>query len=607
MAELPRTHWLDRLAETSASLDDHVLGLPAPDALRAIAMLGWRRPDVVEALERMAADTALAAGDPESVARGETSRALALLIRARLGVGSTSEERVASLARALPDGICRDAVLASVRCHAERAIAALSDALPHATDARELLSCDALVASRDAPISRSVARERERAITRWAQGPARARSSVTLPWSPSPAVQAMREWAGEYRPPPLAGRLPRVPWSPPRWQPEPAPISDPVEAIRWTHEAISAGVVRSAHPTQLCRPGSPGTPAEIVAARGRGPLPADDALRFGVIYRAWRAAAPHADAALVRALLEWPLETQVAGLDGIADADVASPDVIAALLDFARTGIEAGPVWPRVPHVLEAVVEALVAQAPDEWCRLVVEESQAVDPFARMAAAIRLGFHPIGVSTQAVLDALSLDPFAPVRRLAASARARLRARARSRLRERTSTWCVLRGDDDAERVLESLQRLSLEAEDRAVDRRRAQRLRDRLAIDERQARWLGEPRRRVPGVRDQTVAASATLTATDGRSVDVTLGWDEDAGADPAVSWLREGIGPRTESLSSAVAFVCASPSRFMRLAIEGCEDRAVEAILHASGVELRTIDAAHLRAWSPDGVRAAP
>ncbi len=370
-------------------------------------------------------------------------------------------------------------------------------------------------------------------------------------------------------------------WSPPQWQPEPAPISDPVEAIRWTHEAI-------------------------VAARALGPLPADDALRFSVIYRAWRAAAPHADAALVHALLEWPPETRVAALDGIADAHAASPDVIGALVDLVRTGVEAGPVWPRVPHALEAVVEALVAQAPDEWCRLVIEESQAVDPSARMRAAVRLGFHPIGVSTHAVLDALSLDPFAPVRRLAASVRARLRARARSRLRSRTSMWCVLRGDEDAERVLESLQRPSLDAEDRAVDRRRAQRLRDRLAIDERQARWLGEPRRSAPGVRDQTVAMSATLTATDGRSIDVTLGWDEDAGADPAVSWLREGLGPRTESLASAVAFVCASPSRFMRLAIEGREDRAVEAIVHAAGVELRSIDAAHLRAWSPDGARIA-
>lgn len=576
VAELPRTHWLDRLAEASVLLDDHVEALPAPEALHAIAQLGWRRPDVVEALERMAADTTLAAGEPEGVARGETSRALALLIRARLGVGSTSEERVASLARALPDAICRDAVLASVPRYAERAIASLSDALPHASDAHELLVCDALVESRHAPISRSLARERDHAITRWAEGPARARSSVGFPWSLAPAVQAMQAWAGEDRPPPLAGRLPAVPWSPPRWMPEPQPSPDPVEAIRWTHEAI-------------------------VAARALGPVPAEDALRFGVIYRAWRAAAPRADAGLMRALHEWPLETQLAALDGIADAEAASPDVIASLVDLARTGVGPGPVWPRVSPLLEAVVEALTAHAPDQWRRLVVEESEQLDPSARMAAAVRLGMHPIGVSTHALLDALSLDPFAPVRRLAASARARLRACARSRLRARTRVWCVLRGDEAAKHVLQALQTVSSEGEDRAVDRRRNQRLRDRLAIDERHVLWLGAPRRSAPGVHDQSIAMSATLTATDGRSIDVTLSWDQDAGADPAISWLREGVGPRTESLSSALAFVRASPSRFMRLSIEGREDRAVEAILGAAGVELRVIDAAHLRAWAPE------
>lgn len=171
--------------------------------------------------------------------------------------------------------------------------------------------------------------------------------------------------------------------------------------------------------------------------------------------------------------------------------------------------------------------------------------------------------------------------------------------------------CVLRGDEDARRVLASLEKLeglSL-AGDRAVDRRRAQRLRDRLGIGPRQAAWLGSRPRAEPGVYDQRIAVSATLTATDGRSIDVTVGWDEDAGADPAVSWLREGIGARTESLSSAIAFVGASPSRFMRLSIEGREDRAIEAIVHAAGVELRTIDAAHLRAWSADvgERRAAP
>src|SRR5262249_55315128 len=162
------------------------------------------------------------------------------------------------------------------------------------------------------------------------------------------------------------------------------------------------------------------------------------------------------------------------------------------------------------------------------------------------------------------LDTLALDPFALVRQGAERAREMQRRSADARRRTRLLFWCAMRDDDAAALVYETIRSDETPPPLRAGEVRRAQRMIARLHFGPRALGWLEGIERARSSIADERLAATSTLTATDGRSIEVTLAWEERIDGPPNLARIREGIGARTESHDYAVQFIHTAPSRFM-------------------------------------------
>lgn len=592
---------LVELAAVYGWLDELVPLLPRYDVLRSLAHAGWRRGDLVDALERLAADDSIPVGDVAALFEpGLVTRSLLLLVRTQLGVGATSVDRVALLAHTLIDEVVRDAILVRLEGHRDAAVARLAAragrAATQADDGRaDVVIFEALWWSWDRVDDREVCRARREALDRRLPRLSRLSAlSWELAWRPNAVVAHTLLSRTAWPRASLTNVAPRVEWAAPRWAPAqpPSPL-DALDEIQQLHRAI------------------------VGDSLGAAPLwrrPAAG-VQHASIYRAFRTASARLERPTVVPALDWPFEAQLAALDGMADAEELAPAALDTLEDLARA--RAIPVAPsgspeQIGTELRmraeatrtaafvATVVALCAHAPGRWLDFVGGLASSLDVFRRERAAQLLELVPLGVGGIALLADLDGDPSMEVRRAAWSARSALAELGLARRWLRTVAWCALRDDPAAELVWQSLPKEADRPRVPAHETRRMRRLLGARTLSVRAGRWVavaldGGPSARVQNV---SIAPTATLTATDGRSIDVSIEWERSlAGSEMASATIAEGVGPRTESLAAALAFVRASPSSFMRLVIEGQPDRAVVARAGLSGVTLEVAEADLLRA----------
>ena len=536
---------LDRVAAIDRRVTELLPHLRERRALLEIAGLGWRRADLVAALEALVTDPTMPAGGALELVRSEAAtRELALHVRAQLGVGPTQAPRVHALASEVRDPILRDLVLAHVPIDPDATtlrLVAHWHALP---DDPVWLGVDYLLRA-SATASALHARTRR---ARWAP-------DNTFTVAPS------RRSAGSARAAAMSTAHALLPGF-----------------AFWPHTTAAPVALANTAPRVSWSP--------LVLRRDAG----SDA-RTDPTYRAFVAGAATVDASLLVDLLGWPLSTRLAALDGLGDAPSLSDAGVHFLDELVRTGaqLDTRRVDPGDQATLDAATAALCAHAPSLWAAFLDELATSVSPSIRMAAAGCAGEGPFaGPALEALLGRLELDPAFEVRVAAREAWRRRDQRHTTRLWARRVVWSVLRRDEAAELVHGSLTSTA-PSEPSASELRRLRRVLDRLELDrdarEKVALAFGAPRTPLgPSVR-------AFLTATDGQSIDVAIALADTAEPTDVLATVVQVGDLHCALLQEIVRFVHQSPSSYMRLTEASGRETAVRARVTAGAVVLISTD----------------
>lgn len=493
---------------------------------------GYRRPDLVDALEALACDQTMPSGAVSGWARDDApaTRELALFVRAQLGVEPAHVARVRMLAQSVADPIARDLILAYVEDDANavtlRLLAHLSGTsqAPVWAPIHLILRATATMTSR-----RASARTRYALAKLLTERPVG--SSLTK--RPLPAV--------------------------PGW---------PGTAFWRAYQLLPGAGVEEHDPRRREASKPPRRSLANVAPRSQAPTTwevPENVGRDEPAYRALRAGAAYVDAELL-ASLPIGLEATLTALDALADADALSVAGVEHALELASPSVRFGHDDP----IVDAALRVLGRHAPERGLELLRGLASSASPRTRARAATALG-HVLwaGTAGMDLLRALESDTTYLVRRAAHAARARRAELHDARLWRRRVLWTVLRDDAAAAMVFEHL------AAERPVttglsEERRLRRVfggmrhalsqtaRDRLD-------WALAARLCVPRVGRADVR-KAELRATDGRSLAVALIWESGDRPTEVLATIVEGDEPSLAFLGEVDRFVATASSQFMRI-----------------------------------------
>jgi hypothetical protein len=540
--------WLEAIVDANARLDALMPQLRATGTLAKIAALGYRRADVVGALEALAADPSLPDGQPGDWFLTEpqgVTRMAALATRVGLGVGPAHQERVLALARGLTDPALREIVSLMVAPTAAGLATLLADG-PMRGDAR--LWYEAI----------SRARWEHDTVAQWRS----ARSRASVGRLPSFAAAKLFPMA-------TLGPRPLLPLAEPPTARARRPFPDTHAAIAEIARRYTASGAEGSHALEH--------PPWMGAAED--------------VYDAFLDAAPSITDEELRMAAEGPIEARLAALDALGDASEVGPAVVDFLVGLVRVCIalphdarvddreDAMELW----HTLDAANASLARRAPDRWRALVAEHAESRDDRQRAAAAHLM--RSCGLLDRAILDTLALDPFGSVRTTARQVMARSGVR---RTSIRVAVWAALRDRDDGYHVACGILRFADTLQWQPSERRRARRIAARYALSARARAWVDtvlHPDHRPSGAQPRECSApsptavplgdplGALLTSTDGRAIRFDL--MKDPAQPERLLALHEAI---------VATFVRCAPSSYMRLTLPDGTARAVRAAIDEHG-----------------------
>jgi hypothetical protein len=555
--------WLDAIVAANAELDALMPKLREPGTLGKIAALGYRRADVVEALEAMAIDPSIPEGDADPSA--QPTRIGALLVRVALGVGPLQRERVLQIAGRLSDPTLRDLVRMTLAPSAAAIDRLLTVRVPIALGAAWVNGLMRALSTHGTTAQWWRARVRLQEVRA-------ERARVEAPRL-EPGIE--RRMGAHF---PLAAL--RRAWLPPGEVPKRrvrTPVSN-AHAVIGAFDAMyfptTTGVPPAAHPLDL------------------------ETLEH--VYDACFDAAPTLRADELGAILRWSPPSQCWAIDALGDAPIVADVVIDFLEDLVRGCTIARDRMTIVRHrsaavvlghlyVLDAVAAALQRRAPKRW-RAIVEDfagSLDVDRRAQAGVALCAAQEP----EPDILATLLLDPFARVRSTAAHAQVVSLERRAQRSSLRMVVWAALRDREDGYAEAKALFEAGAGQAWPASARRRAWRIAHEYELSETARRWLKildvGPRWALShGMSSPAEGSSpsplavavgeplgARLTSTDGRAIRFDLA------RDPTQTDRHFAIHE-----AIVATFVRCAPSSFMRLTLPDGSARAVSAVIDARG-----------------------